>query len=311
MRDVVIRAFCSTLLVSLCSCSVFNGVINGEPNFDPTVLLPPKAAASLQNAYPQEFSPRMTPPDPCSDAYGTPSKSNRDACISELMTMIDVQYDEYIKSFRQVADDSNLAADAAVIGLGSAGALLSGTAPKILSGAAAAVTGTKAAVNSDVFYNSSILAVINQMQTDRQNEKCLILQQQKNDIPSTNPPPVTTTLTVTATTKVTAANSKQPTMKPATTTTNVSPAPPATYSMYQASGDLLAYYQAGTFTHALQSLQAKTGAQAVAAKQQVNDQKTGNSSSSTPSPSPSSGSSSNNTGASTTGSGTSSGQCSS
>lgn len=299
-----IRAFCSTLLVSLCSCSAFNGVINGEPNFDPDILLPPEAASELHVAFPKEFPNQMQPPQACVYAYGTlenpPLKYYRDMCVNELMTMIDVQYDEYKKSFRQATDDSNLAADIAVIGLGSAGALVAGkTAKSILSGTAAAITGTKAAIDSDVFYNSSILVVINQMDTDRQNERCLIMQELKEDVPRTDSPPAPTTLTMTTMTTVTAANSKNPTAKQTTTTPNISPAPPATYSMYEASGDLVAYYQAGTFTHALQSLQAKTGSQAVAAKQQVNDQKTGNS--------PSSGSSPSSTGASN---GASSTQCS-
>jgi uncharacterized membrane protein YgcG len=313
MRETVIRGVCSTLLVSLCSCSAFNGVINGEPNFDPGILLPPEAASSLHVAFPTEFPNQMTLPPTCVSAYGTPpSKYDRDVCVDELMAMIDTQYDEYKKSFRQATDDSNLAADIAVIGLGSAGALVPAKTTKaILSATAAAVTGAKAAVDSDVFYNSSILVVINQMDTDRQNERCLITKLLKNDVPSTHPSSIPTTLTMTTTTTVTAANSNKPTIKQTTMTPNISPSPPTTYSMYEASGDLVAYYQAGTFTHALQSLQAKTGSQAVAAKQQVKDQKTGNSSSSTPSTGPSSGSSPSGSGPSSTGNGSSSVQCSS
>jgi hypothetical protein len=317
MRENVIRGFLSVSLMSMCGCGAFNGVINGEPNFDTSVLLPPHAAAALIGKFPQEFpSPIMQLPSECSVAYGTspsgsppPSKYYRDQCINDLMAMIDVQYDEYKKSFRQVTDNSNLAADLAVIGLGSAGALVPGKTTKaILSGTAAAVTGAKAAVDSDVFYNSSILVVINQMDADRQTENCLITQRMKNDITSTNPGPVPTSLSTSTTTTVMAANSPKPTLKQTTTTPAVAPTPPTTYSMYDASKDLVAYYQAGTFTHALQSLQAKTGAQAVAAKQQTNNQKTGNTTSSTPSSSSGASPSGSATASST---GSSSGQCSS
>jgi hypothetical protein len=153
--------------------------------------------------------------------------------------MIDIQYDEYKKSFRQVVNDSDLAADIIILGLGTAGALApANTTKSILAGTAAAVTGAKAAVSADVLYNASIMMVINQMDTDRQNERCIIQMRLNNPVP------------------------------PAV-------APMKTYSMQEASNDLIQYYEAGTFTHALQSLQAKSGSQAVAAKQQATNQKTG------------------------------------
>lgn len=282
MRNPAIQVVATALSLSLCSCTAFNGVINGEPNFDTGILLPPDVASSLHVSFPNEFPNQMTQPSACTQAYMNPSsKYYRDICINELMSMIDIQYGEYKKSFRQVVDDSTLVADLAVIGLGSAGALVPAkTTKSILSGTAAAITGAKAAVDSDVFFNSSILVVINQMDADRQNERCVIIEQLKNDIPTANPPPLPTALTMTTTTIVSDANTNTKRLKQSTTMPNISPAPQKTYSMYDASNDLVQYYQAGTFTHALQSLQAKTGSQATKAKQQVKDQKTGTNSTS-------------------------------
>jgi hypothetical protein len=226
----------------------------------------------------------MSQPQTCKLAFASapppspPSSAQyyRDICVAELMDMIDIQYGEYKKSFRQVVNDSDLAADIIVLGLGTAGALAPGNTTKsILAGTAAAVTGAKAAVSADVLYNASIIVIINQMDTDRQNERCIIQMQLNNPVSPTNPPPGPTTLTTTTTTTVTSANTSTPTLKQTTTTPNVAVTPMKTYSMQEASNDLIQYYEVGTFTHALQALQAKSGSQAVAAKQQATNQKTG------------------------------------
>jgi hypothetical protein len=289
MRQTSVRLCAVLISAGLCGCSAFNGVPNGEPNFDIGILLPPTMHDTVYSVAAQTmFSPppiRMTQPEECQTAFGPPPSAAtvataqiyRDECVKELMDLIDFEYNEYKKSFRQAVDDSNLGADLAVLGLGTAGALTPGTVTKsILSGTAAAVTGAKTSINADVLYNSSILVVINQMDTDRQNEKCLILSQLDNPPPSTAPATTPVTLTLNTTTTVKSSNTSAPKLQPQSSTNSVKVSPTKTYSMVDASNDLIQYYQAGTFTHALQSLQAKTGAQAVAAKQQVNNQKTGN-----------------------------------
>jgi hypothetical protein len=61
---------------------------------------------------------------------------------------------------------------------------------------------------------------------------------------------------------------------PASTTQSAATSKPVSYTMYQASIDLLAYYEAGTFPHAIVAMQQSSGAKATNCKAQVNNLKT-------------------------------------
>lgn len=275
--------------LGLPGCAAFNESLRGQPDFDITLLLPPDAVAML-NRINNPTSPAVPAPIPiapttdCGKAFSDPTdKITRDVCVKELIDIIDIQYAEYKRNLVKVVNSGDLAADILILGLGSATTLVPGKTTKSILGAiSAGIGGSRTAINADVLYNSSILIIINQMDTDRATLHCTILTQLKNDTPkragTTALTP--TKLTVTATTTVASAN-LQPTVKPITTTTQVVTDPPQTYSMVDASSDLILYYQAGTFTHALQALEAKTGSQATNSKNTVTNIKTGKTSSST------------------------------
>lgn len=302
------------LLLTLPACNTIHS-LKGEPDLDVRYLLPPDVVIALDQptAPPQTGllpiaqtstsppqSPTFVPPpqiqtelSECRNAYSYDGASadaaiyqvHRDNCIMALMAMIDMQYDKFRDGLLKLVDDSDLLADIAILGLGSATTLVPGKTTKSILGAiSAGIAGSKAAVNSDVLYNSSIILVINQMDADRSNQRCTIITEMKNAIPSTITSTTSSTPRTLTLTTSTTVNSANLTPAPAATSTlkGVNPAPPQTYSMYDASADLVQYYIDGTFTHALQTLEAKTGSQATASKQQATNVKTGTSNTSTP-----------------------------
>ena len=282
MRRAAIRVFAAAAVLALGACNSFNGALRGEPNFDVRILVAPEAAMAIGQAITAgiTFSPpiAMTRPQVCNLAFvSINEQAYRDACIQDLISIIDAQYAEYKRSLLNIVNDFHLGENLLTIALGQAIALAPGKTEKSILGAVSAgVAGARTAVDTELLYQASIVALINQMDTDRATQDCTILARQKNPTPPSAPPPATATkLSVTTMTTVKGANSQMPAPKPSILTTEVAADPPASYSMRQASVDLLQYYEAGTFTHALQSLQAKTGSQATKAKQQVTNQKTG------------------------------------
>lgn len=286
-------------MIALGGCSMFGGGLQGSPNIDVRYLLPPDVVVALDSprpppqtgaklaSAPGALQPESGPaPQPvtdtelsdCRGAYAANAvEATRNNCVKALMAMIDIRYGEFRDGLVKLVDDSDLAADVAILGLGSATGLVPGKTTKSILGAiSGGIGGTKAAINSDVLYNTSIVIIINQMDSDRANQRCLILNGLKNNVPINQLPAPTAVAITSMTTTVKVANGK-----PAATTkvagpTSVTASPPPTYSMYDASSDLIQYYEAGTFTHALQALEAKTGSQATASKQQAANLKAGN-----------------------------------
>jgi hypothetical protein len=263
----------------LCGCSV-PSALSGEPTFDVTVLMSPAVVNALHptaTAAPptQAAAETMVQPRPCAAAFETfdTDKADRDTCVKELLVMVDVRYAAFKKHLLGAVGETSLAADMASFGLGAAGSLVPGATTKsILSGLNGSIAATRTAVDADLLYNSSIIIIINQMDTDRANEKCAILAQLKNETSASDQsaPPLAVTLQSTTTVGPPAA---KPAKSPTTTTATVTPISLPTYTMYDASADLVQYYEDGTFAHALQALQAKSGSQATSSKQQLTDQK--------------------------------------
>jgi len=251
-----------------------NSTIRGYPDFDPNLLLKPEVV--------QIYSPNFKPLPDCNKAYAYPSvQSSRDLCVNELLGMIDISYHLYRRALIDGVNGGNLVADMLTLGFGTATALVPGATTKaIFGGVIAGINGTKSDVNADVLYNSSIVVITNQMDSDRAAALDTILTRMKSPPPpGANNLPVPSTISLTTTIDVGQSGTGTPQTK--STTTKTTPDPPKTYTIADASLDLIVYYEAGSFTHALQSLQAKTGKTAKDCKQQVTNNKTGTTNTST------------------------------
>jgi hypothetical protein len=283
-------------LLSLTSAAC-QEVLTGEPVFNPQNVLP---AAKMD-----AISATVSIPDKCQtemaweDAHQAMPSSDLYPCIYTLMGQIDLAYYNFRNDILRAINSGNLAFDALTVGLGTAGTLVPGATTKsILSGIITAANGTRAAINSDLFYNTSALILVAQMDLDRANEQDTILKQLGvSTLTQVNVPPsvstdvtkrvVTPTGTMTTdtrtTVKVTAnpalpvppAAAPAPTGTPASVAAITTPAPPHPYTLYAASLDLMQYYEAGTWNHALVALQNRTGQQLTNCRAQVKALKTG------------------------------------
>ena len=95
-------------------------------------------------------------------------KAVRNDYINEMFSMIDEEHLQYQASIRLTRAFSDFYMDIAVLGLTAAGAVAGGAPTKaILSAAAAALTGTKIAVNKAFFEESAISTLLNEMDSAR------------------------------------------------------------------------------------------------------------------------------------------------
>jgi hypothetical protein len=328
----------------LSGCATWRDISNGEPALPGPIMLTPDSQAIVQAAN-VPLAPGAPPPVPLNcqaviqfeDRYPVPPSgvivqdskdpknsitvsidnyvTLRNNCISEFIGAIDNQYREYRIELVHLSGGLTAFADTATAVLSAAAAGVGGSTAQVLSGIAAAIAGGKSAINTDVLRSNSILAVIAQMDADRNEQNSIILQQENGTGITT------TTITTSGNAQQGGTASQTPSVVPRytildgtitkhitvqypasgniparqvkidgtetfgapdksaapaaakTKTAATTPQLPA-YTMHKAAIDLAAYYAAGTFAHALVSLQQQSGAKAANCKTQVNSIKT-------------------------------------
>ena len=300
-----VAVLCLIIGVSLTACGSVSA-LTGAPDLASTTVLPPTALPVL--AQQNIAIPNVKLPPACNNAYafddasagaaggprslstGGPStlmteaayENYRNNCIYTFINLIDDRYNDYKKNALRLVDTANLGADLGLLATNIAGTAVGGAGAKtILNGIAAGITGTRAAINSDVLYNTTIFTIVLQMDGDRANVHSQILQRIQNSTVGPSGAPLAAAPVVTGSVEksVTVANpptAGAPTTTTTKTSTKIAPAPgakalaaelassgapPVSYTMYQAANDLLAYYEAGTWAHAMFAMQAKAGTQ--------------------------------------------------
>lgn len=232
--------------LALSACSHFGAAIRGQPDFPEAGMLPPETqviTAAAQNAPSAGFN--WANSTNCNAAIQKDNQGvlptdpiyrvARNNCIEEFIGAIDYQYNIYKEEVFKLANGLNASTDALGTILSAGAAASGGSTGRILSGITAGLGTLKGNLNQDVLYNQTITAIIAKMDADRADKLKVILQQMQAP----------------------AAGSTAP-----------------TYTMYAASVDLLAYFEAGTVHHAIVDLQSTAGAQAVSCQAAVNNLKT-------------------------------------
>jgi hypothetical protein len=235
-QDTAKKSLCGAGLCAVFSIFTLNGcqsIINGEPNFNTSLLLPSYTDANNQIV--QTPSEHITPipqpiPQSCLHYDIGPSDTLRNSCIYSLKSDIDDSYREYRITLHHLVDYGNAGFDIASLGLSTAATATATAAAKtVLSAINTGVTGTKTALNQDLLFKQSIELITTQMDADRNEEFAVMLKEMQN----TSSP----------------------------------------YTLDQAKNDLLVYYAAGTWDHAITSLQAKTSANLANCQAAVNNAK--------------------------------------
>jgi len=93
----------------------------------------------------------------------------RNDLINGRIALIDIHFNEFLQSLHEEGIGLNVFADAIAIGLGAAGALASGGTSQILSGATAAVIGTKESVDKNAFFDQTMSALMTKMIAQRKS----------------------------------------------------------------------------------------------------------------------------------------------
>lgn len=120
------------------------------------------------------------------DYYGLSSKDEkrayRDKVLSLYIIAIDARYDQFLRNISMQNKGGNSAVDIAALGLSGAVPLFNGTGVKDALGAGSTfLSGSQGKVNSRVFYEATLPAIINVMETERKKVLAEILRKKKAD----------------------------------------------------------------------------------------------------------------------------------
>jgi hypothetical protein len=111
------------------------------------------------------------------------TKDYRDRVIYARLEVIELNYDSFESNLMSVTSSTSLAADLSVLVLNGLGATTGSSAAKAAFAAASAgVVGAKGAINTDIFYQKTIPALIAQMRADRAKALLVIALNQKKTI---------------------------------------------------------------------------------------------------------------------------------
>ena len=152
-------------------------------------ILIPLAACTAIEAYPSRTIPAseelnadilFVPEAVLKDYYAAGDDARpliRDRFITMRMAAIDKQYAAFLKKLQAESSLASLGVDLAVLGLGTAGALLpAGSVTRILAGTSAALTGARASYDKNVLLDQTVLALVAQMEASRATVRAEILK---------------------------------------------------------------------------------------------------------------------------------------
>lgn len=103
------------------------------------------------------------------DRGGLSQQAYRDVVIYGRINVIDIRYDEFERTLTGTGSGLSLGTDLTVLALNGLGATIGGAAAKAaLAAASAGVLGAKSAIDTDLFYQRTLPALITQMRAGRQ-----------------------------------------------------------------------------------------------------------------------------------------------
>jgi len=95
-------------------------------------------------------------------------KSYRDEVVFARLRAIDLNYNNFISDISVESKELSIGADSAVLLLGAAGAVSTVSSTQaILSASTATVTGIKSSIDKNAYYDSTLTALVSQMQASR------------------------------------------------------------------------------------------------------------------------------------------------
>ena len=151
-------AFLMTISLIIASCASSQG-------FPERVVSPEEELQGLKKYFHSEKV----------DEYNGPNKTDeerkriRSEIINARLAAIDIQFSLFQQELHREGVGLNIGTDAIVLGLGAAGALVSGGTSQVLSATSAAVTGLKGSIDKKVFFEQTMPALFAQMIAKRKS----------------------------------------------------------------------------------------------------------------------------------------------
>lgn len=229
------------LVLGACTRGQFQSLRDGEPDFNPAVLLPSVDGKPIESRNGSALEPEDLSRLPGIDALekdcpaaDTAGQAAINTCIYALKRIIDDQYREYRIAVHSLAAGGNAVFDVAGLAFSTAAMASPANAAKtILAAVAAGALGLKTALNEDLLYKQAIETVLNQMDGDRDRQFAIMLSRMSAGLQPGGP----------------------------------------VYTMGAAKDDLLIYFQAGTFDHGITSLQVAAAANKANCQAQLDNAK--------------------------------------
>jgi hypothetical protein len=99
----------------------------------------------------------------------------RNEIINGRLAAFDIQFNRFQRQLHQEGAGVNLSTDAILLGLGAAGAVVSGGTSQLLSAAAGGVTGLRGAIDRDLFFERTMPVLFQEMNAQRKSIRVQIL----------------------------------------------------------------------------------------------------------------------------------------
>ena len=155
-------------------CASFDGTPHPVTPTDLTVTLAQKGPFDITTAATIAVAGR--PPG------GGTMQDYRNAFLAVQMGAIDAQYFRFRRDLTAQAKGANFALDLGILGLTGGGAIAGERAANILSAGGAGLTGAKASLNKEVYFEKTLPALVASMDARRLALKVAILQRMRQDI---------------------------------------------------------------------------------------------------------------------------------
>lgn len=160
-------------ILPLAGCASFDGT--------PHVVTPSRTVVGLANdgtyGIKAAADIAMLPPK-----TGNNTQQYRDAFLAVQLSAIDAQYDRFRRDLTLQGKSANFALDLGILGLTSGGAIAGQSAANALSAGGAALTGAKASLNKEVYFEKTLPAIVASMDARRLTLKATIVQRMRSAI---------------------------------------------------------------------------------------------------------------------------------
>lgn len=171
--ECVKRVATSCSLMLIAGCASFEGTPHPVAPTDVSLSLAKSTIFSIEAA----ANVAKSAPD-----SGDNARAYRDAFLAVQMGAIDAQYFRFRRDLTAQAKVANFALDLGVLGLTSGGAIAGETAANALSAGGAALTGAKASLNKEVYFEKTLPAIVASMDARRLELKVAILAKMQKSI---------------------------------------------------------------------------------------------------------------------------------